>query len=43
MSAAFEEVVVPAAERFRPDIILVRDRLREAGLTSVSKDISPNC
>ena len=24
MSAAFEEVVAPAAERFRPDIILVR-------------------
>jgi len=27
MSAAFEEVVAPAAERFRPDIILVRNLL----------------
>ena len=27
MSAAFEEVVAPAAERFRPDILLVRSLL----------------
>jgi len=25
MRAAFEEVVAPAAERFQPDIILVRE------------------
>ena len=43
MSAAFEEVVVPAAERFRPGIILVRDLRREAGLIFASSDIGRHC